>query len=112
MVFLSEKVIKSPLGIVIGIMSHVFVGLVVGVIIAYYIETTGVKMAIGKGVFVSVIVLYLILGVLFPMRHLAREMQDSPSDVLSAFIDHIVFGGITGYIVSYFQKKNQIRSGP
>lgn len=62
-------------------------------------------MAIWKGVTVSLVVLFIILGIVFPLRQIAPEMQDSPGDVLSAFIDHIVFGGLAGYIISYYQNK-------
>lgn len=32
-------------------------------------------------------------------------MQDSPGDVLSAFIDHTVFGALSGYLVAYLHNK-------
>ncbi len=104
-VFLSAKALETPLGITIGFMSHIFVALIIGVVISYYIFFSGTNMAVWKGVGLSVIAVFLVLGIFFPMRHLATEMQNSPNDVLSAFIDHIVFGGLAGYTIAYLQNK-------
>jgi uncharacterized membrane protein YagU involved in acid resistance len=76
--------------------------------ISYFLYFSGDKLAIWKGVMISLLFLYFILAILFPFRHLAPEMQDNPTDVLSAFIDHIVFGGLAGYMITVFQKKAQV----
>ncbi len=105
--FLSEKAVETPLGIAIGVFSHVFVGILIGVIISYYIFFSGIDFAVLKSTGVSLIALFITLGIVFPMRELAPEMQNSPGDVLSAFIDHIVYGILAGYIIKYLQLKDK-----
>ncbi len=105
-VFLSEKALEITKGIAIGIFSHFFVALVLGVFISYYIFFSGTNLAVIKSVGISLIAMFITLGLIFPLREIAVEMQDSPSDVLSAIIDHIVFGIIAGYIIKYLQIKN------
>src|SRR5690606_9058963 len=65
-VFLSEKALETPLGLLIGIVSHVFVGLVLGVLISYYIYFSGANFSILKGTGVSLIALLIVLGIVFP----------------------------------------------
>ena len=97
--FLSEKALKTPLGIAIGIFSHVFVAIVIGISIAYFITLTGNSLVIFKGMGISLIAGFFVLGILFPLRGLAEQMQQSPKDVLSAIIDHAVFGAVAGYVI-------------
>jgi hypothetical protein len=106
-VFLSEEALQTPLGITIGILSHVFVAIAVGIAISYYITYTGIDLAIFKATGVSLIALFFVLGIFFPLRGLATEMQDSTSDTMAAFIDHIAFGIIAGFVVKYLQVRNQ-----
>ncbi len=107
--FLSEEAVKTPLGTIIGVITHVFVGLLVAIIISYFLYYSGTDLAVMKGITISLVALLLTLGIVFPLRELAPEMQDNPSDVLSAFIDHIIFGAVAGHIVWYFQGKNEGR---
>ena len=105
LVFLSEKALATPLEIFIGVLSNVFVAIVVGIAISYYIFFSGTDFAVLKGVGISLIVLFLAQGVIFPMRELAPEIKDSPSDVLAAFIDHTVFGALSGYVIKCTHEK-------
>ncbi len=107
MVFLSEQALQTPLGMTIGILSHVIVAIVLGVAISYYIAYTGTSFAVLKGTGVSLLALFFVLGIFFPLRGLATEMQDSPGDVTAAFIDHIVFGILAGFVVKYLQLRNE-----
>ena len=93
----------------IGIFSHVFIAIVLGVAISYYIYFSGTNFAVLKGAGFSLITVFIVLGIIFPLRKLALEMQDSPGDVLSAFIDHTVFGALSGYLVAYLQNKTAAR---
>lgn len=111
-VFLSEQVLDTPLGIAIGVFSHVFVSLVVGIGISYYLYFSGTNYAVLKGIGISLIAGFITLGIVFPLRGLAPEMQHSPGDVTAAFIDHIVFGALAGYIVKYGQTKNKPEEQP
>ncbi len=102
-VFLTEPALKTPLGMAIGIFSHIFIGLVLGTAIAYYISCTGKDFAVLKGTGLSLIAGFVVLTIIFPMRQVAVEMQSSPGDVLSALIDHSVFGALAGYTVKRLQ---------
>jgi len=104
-VFLNEDALKTPLGIAIGVFSHVFIALVIGVVIAYYIYYSGTDFAAIKGAGLSIIAGFTVLAIIFPLRGIAKEMQSSPRDVLSALIDHAVFGLLAGFIVKYLQLK-------
>lgn len=106
-VFLSEQALKTPLGIAIGVLSHIFVAIFVGIGIAYYLHFSGMDFAVLKGIGISLIALFIALGIFFPLRGLAIEMQGSPNDVSAAFIDHIVFGALGGYIVKYLHVKSK-----
>jgi hypothetical protein len=105
--FLSEEAMQTPLGIAIGVLTHIFVALLVGIIISYFLFYSGTDFAIMKGITISLLSLFITLGIVFPLRGLAAEMQDNPSDVLSAFIDHVVFGALAGFIIRYFQREKQ-----
>ncbi|MDW7650533.1 MAG: hypothetical protein SCK29_10345 [Bacillota bacterium] len=105
-VFLTESALQTPLGIAIGIFSHVFIAIVLGIIIAYYIHYTDVDFAILKGVGLSLIAGFIVLTIIFPFRGLAADMQSSPGDVLSALIDHTVFGALAGFIIKYLQVRD------
>jgi hypothetical protein len=107
-IFLSEQALQTPLGITIGILSHIIVAIVLGVAISYYINYTGTDLAIFKATGVSLLALFFALGIFFPLRELATEMQDSPGDVTAAFIDHIVFGIVAGLAVKYLQVRNEL----
>ncbi|MFZ5945297.1 MAG: hypothetical protein ACOYVD_14425 [Bacillota bacterium] len=103
-VFLSKKALQQPLGVAIGFASHIFVGITLAILIAYYIHYTNGKFPVLKGLAISVAVLFIILGIFFPLRKLNMEMQNNPKDVLSAFIDHTIFGIVAGYSVYKLQK--------
>lgn len=102
--FLSEEAAKTPLGITIGVLTHIFVAIVVGLTISYFIFYSGRDFAIIKGITISLISLFITLGIVFPLRGLAPQMQESPGDVMAAFIDHIVFGALVGYIIGYLRR--------
>jgi len=104
-VLLSENALKEPLGIAIGFASHMIVAMFVGIAISYFLYITGTNFSILKGIGLSFIALYIVLVLVFPFRGLSTEMENSPPDVLSAFIDHSVFGGIVAYTVAVLQKK-------
>ncbi len=105
--FLTERAVETPLGIAIGVITHVFVSLVVGLLISYYLFFSGTDYAIFKGIVVSLLGLFITLGIVFPMRELVPEIHDSPNDVLSAYIDHIIFGALAGHIIKYFTNKEK-----
>ncbi len=105
-VFLSEDALQTTLGFAIGLLSHILVGIAVGLAISYYIYFTGTDFIVLKATGVSLAALFFVLGILFPLRGLAQGMRDSPNDVLSAFIVHFVFGIVAGYTVKYLQAKS------
>lgn len=102
-VFLSEQALQTPLGIAIGVFSHVFIGIVVAIAISYFIHATGSNLATLKGIGLSLVVGFITLALIFPLRGVATEMQNSPGDVLAAFIDHTVFGALAGYLIGMYQ---------
>lgn len=106
-VFLTEAALQTPLGIAIGIFSHIFIAVALGVIIAYYITYSGSELAVYKGAGISLIAGFIVLTIIFPLRGLAKDMQGSPGDVLSALIDHAVFGALAGYIIKHFLSNNE-----
>lgn len=105
-VFLTEAALQTPLGIAIGIFSHVFIAIVLGVLIAYYISFTGKELAIMKGIGVSLIAGFIVLTIIFPLRGLAADIQQSPGDTFAALIDHTVFGALAGYVIIRLQSKS------
>ena len=106
-IFLSESALQTPLGIAIGVFSHVFVALVVAVGISYFLLLSGGDFSVLKGIGISLIAGFITLILVFPLRGLATEMQDSPGDVFSALLDHIVFGALVAYIIKYLHNKNK-----
>lgn len=105
-VFISdEKILNTPLGIAVGLTSHVFIGICVGISISYFLYFTGNQNGILKGITVSLAYLYLAQGIVFPLKQLAVGIENSPKDVISAYIDHFVFGVAVAYVIIYLQKK-------
>ena len=103
--FLTEEAVATPLGIFIGVITHAFVAIVVGLFISYFMLYTGTNYAVIKGIIISLFALFITLGIIFPLRGLAPEIHSFPNDVLAAFIDHTVFGIIVGYTVKHLQEK-------
>ncbi len=103
--FLTEKTLNTPLGITIGVTSHILMGLFVGVAISYYIYFTGTNYGVLKGTGVSLLMVFIVLGLIFPLRGINLDMQNNPADVTSAFIDHLIFGVSVSYIISFYQDK-------
>jgi hypothetical protein len=101
--FLSEQAAQTTLGIFIGVLTHIFVALLVGLAISFFLYYSGTDFAMIKGITISMISLFITLGIVFPLRELAPEMQQNPGDILAAFIDHTVFGALAGYFIGYFQ---------
>lgn len=104
---LTKEAVKTPLGITIGLMTHVFVAITVGILISYFLYFSGTNFAVIKGIVVSLFSLFITLGIVFPLRELTPEMQSNPQDVLSAFIDHVVFGALAGYIIVFMGNKTR-----
>lgn len=104
-VFLAEKALMTPLGIGIGIFSHILVSLFMAIIITYYLQLTGKDYAILKGLSISLAAMFVFFGLVFPIRNINLSMQNSAKDVLSAFIDHIIFGLVVGLILGYIYDK-------
>ncbi len=100
-----KTAVQTPLGIFIGVITHIFVGIVFGIVTSYYLYYSGTDYAVIKGISLSLIGLFITLGIVFPLRELVPEIHDSPNDVLSAFIDHIVFGVVAGSVIKYLQQK-------
>ncbi len=71
--FLTEQAVQTPFGITIGVFSHIFVSLVVGVLISYYLYYSGTHFAILKGISISLITLFITLGLVFPKRASPRN---------------------------------------
>jgi hypothetical protein len=107
--FLTEEAARTPLGIAIGFFAHIFVAVLVGVLISYYIFYSGTDYAVIKGIVISMLFLFISLGIVFPLRELAVEMQSSPGDVLAAIIDHAVFGALVGWVIKSLQGKHAAR---
>lgn len=99
-----EKILNTPLGIAVGFASHVFIGIFVGISISYFLYFTGNQNGILKGIAVTLASLYLAQGVVFPLKNLPVGIENSPKDVISAYIDHFVFGAVAAYVIIYLQK--------
>ena len=106
--FLTEEAARTPLGIAIGFFAHIFVAVLAGILISYYIYYSGTDYAVIKGIVISMLFLFITLGIVFPLRDLAVEMQGSPNDVLAAIIDHTVFGALVGWTIKYLQEKQAV----
>lgn len=105
-----EKVLNTPLGIAVGFSSHVFIGIFAGISISYFLYSTGNKNGVLKGITVALSFLYLAQGIVFPLKNLAVGIENTPKDVISAYIDHFVFGAVTAYVIIYLQKMTTKKS--
>ncbi len=102
-VFLSPDALKSPLGITVGVISHILVTLFVATAISYFIYFTGPAWAVFKGMWVSLFFLFVFVGWALPARKIIMSYE--PKDVISAIINHLIVGLVAGYLIKYFQLK-------
>lgn len=104
-VYLLKKYTLTPGGILLGLLTWESIAVALGIVTAYVIRATGKEYWWFKGLFVADGLMYTFLyGYVFALGGPKVIPWDVPTN-LSMFVENIIFGVTTGYVVARYMKQ-------
>ena len=103
-IFLTKKLIHTPIGYLTGFLGQFSLGAIYGVIVAYTLRFTGKDFYILKGIGVGAVVWLASIGFFMHLLGIQIEGRGDPLSNLMAIIEFIILGIINSYVVKKYAR--------
>lgn len=101
-IFLSNNLVHTPLGNIIGILGQYVIGASGGIIIAYILKFTGYDYYIIKGLGIGAVYWVLGVGIIGNIINLTPQFADEPVTNFLIILDLVIYGIISSLIITKY----------
>lgn len=99
--FVDAKFLDSPVSLAIGFLNDFTVSAILGVFTLYLLKATGRDYAVIKGIGFGLLTYIIFYGLLMAMD-VTRASLLTPLPNLLLFIPHVIFGGLTAFLLEHY----------
>ncbi len=106
-IIVAFKEYPGVLGFIVGIIAHLIVGVMLGIIFAYIIMLTSNRYLYIKGLVYGAVTWFLLLG--FGTIYKMPMFKDiPPTAALSTFVGSLIYGTVTAYTLKLLEKRTNL----
>ncbi|ATW26381.1 DUF6789 family protein [Candidatus Formimonas warabiya] len=102
--FLSWNQVTTPIGYMVGVLSHIMIGAAGGVLLAYFIRFSGKDYYWLKGLALAGFMLLAGMGFVVRILKIAPQMGNDSLTALLHILNYMVYGLVCSYIIARYSK--------
>jgi len=108
--FLNWEQANTTFGILIGLINHLFIGAIIGVIIAFVLKYFGKDYYLLKGLGITGLGYLIGMGFIIPLIGAVPQMRNDTLTLTGHIFSYTVFGLIASYFIAKYAKFRVIKN--